>query len=330
MIDLAPHLSAFLLHHLPNERRYSGHTVQSYTDCFRLLVPYAAERIGVRPCQLKIEHFSVSLIADFLQSLEKQRDNTASTCNVRLAAIKSFFSYLEYRIPSCLELTMQVRTIPPKRADKPLIDWLEASEIQAILDAPPIHSKAGLRDRAMLHLCYAAALRVSELTALSLDSFSCHNRKSIRIVGKGRRERELPLWRETRSVLNEWIAVRPAANNRILFLSQRGQPLSTDGFAYILDRHVATAEKSTPSLKRKRVTPHVLRHSAAMAILHATKDVRKVALWLGHADMKTTEAYLRTSPAEKLEILAAGVPPSIRPGRFSGVSDELMRLLNGE
>ena len=122
MNDLAPHLSAFLLHYLPNERRCSSHTVQGYTDCFRLLVLYAAERSGVRPCQLKIEHFSVSLITDFLQSLEKQRNNTVSTRNVRLAAIRSFFSYLEYRVPSCLELTMQIRTIPPKRADKPLID----------------------------------------------------------------------------------------------------------------------------------------------------------------------------------------------------------------
>ena len=330
MTDLAPHLIAFLNQYLPFERGFSHHTVQSYTVCFRLLVPYAANRVRVRPCLLKIEHLTAPLLATFLEALEKDRENTVGTRNIRLAAIKSFFRYLEYRVPSCLDLALQVSAIPQKRADKPLIDWLDGNEMQAILDAPNTGTVAGLRDRAMLYVCYAAGLRVSELTALTLDSLSSPQLECIRIMGKGRRERELPLWKETKSVLNEWLDVRPSVNNRYLFLNARGRSLSPDGFAYILKQHVTTATHGLPSLKDKRVTPHVLRHSMAMTILHATGDIRKVSLWLGHADIKTTEAYLRASPAEKLQILASNVPPSIRPGTFSGAKDSLMKALGGK
>ena len=330
MTDLAPHLAAFLRQYLPNERRFSRHTVQSYTECFRLLVLYAAEKTGARPCVLKIEHLTVALLVAFLESLEKDRKNSVGTRNIRLAAIKSFFRYLEYRVPSCLDLALQVRAIPQKRADKPLIDWLDRTEMQAILDAPDTATVAGLRDRAMLHLCYAAGLRVSELIGLTLDSLSGPQLETVRILGKGRRERELPLWKETKSVLNEWLDVRPPVNNRYLFLNARGQAMSPDGFAYILDQHVATATRALPSLKTKRVTPHVIRHSTAMTILHATGDIRKVSIWLGHADLKTTEAYLRASPAEKLEILETNAPPSIRPGTFPDARDSLMRILGGK
>ena len=224
---------------------------------------------------------------------------------------------------------LQVRAIQQKRADKPLIDWLDRTEMQAILDAPDTGTVAGLRDRAMLHLCYAAGLRVSELTGLTLDSLSGPQLETVRILGKGRRDRDLPLWKETKTVLNEWLDVRPPVKNRYLFFNARGRAMSTDGFAYILKKHVATAARKVPSIEGKRVTPHVLRHSTAMTILHATGDIRKVSLWLGHADIKTTEAYLRASPAEKLRILETNVPPSIRPGTFPGATDSLMRVLGG-
>ena len=329
MTDLAPHLTSFLQEHLPNERRFSRHTIQGYTDCFRLLVPYAAEQTKIRPCALKIEHFTVALLLAFLESLERDRENRVSTRNIRLAAIKSFFRYLEYRVPSCLDQALQVRAIRQKRADKPLIDWLNRTEMQAILDAPDTGTVAGLRDRAMLHLCYAAGLRVSELTGLTLDSLSGPQLETVRTLGKGRRDRDLPLWKETKTVLNEWLDVRPPVKNRYLFLNARGRAMSTDGFAYILKQHVATAARKVPSIEGKRVTPHVLRHSTAMTILHATGDIRKVSLWLGHVDIKTTEAYLRASPAEKLRILETNVPPSIRPGTFPGATDSLMRVLGG-
>lgn len=329
MTDLAPHLTSFLQDYLPKERRFSRHTVRSYTDCFRLLVLYAADQIKARPSALKIEQFTVALLVAFLESLEKDRENSIGSRNNRLAAIKAFFRYLEYRVPSCLDHALQVRAIPHKRADKPLIDWLDQTEMQSILDAPNTRTVAGLRDRAMLHLCYAAGLRVSELTGLTLDNFSNPQLERIRILGKGRRERELPLWKETKAVLRAWLDARPAVNNGYVFLNARGRPMSTDGFSYVLKQHVATAAQLAPSLGAKRVTPHVLRHSCAMAILHATRDIRKVSLWLGHADVKTTEMYLRATPNEKLKILEVNAPPSIRPGVFSGVRDELMEVLGG-
>ena len=329
MTDLAPHLTAFLQEHLPRERNFSRHTVAGYTDCFRLLVRYVADKTDVRPCALSVEHLTVPLLSAFLESLEKDRNNSASTRNVRLAAIKSFFRYLEYRAPVCLELAMQVRAIPQKRTDKPLIDWLDRIEMQAILDAPDNTTVAGLRDRAMLHLCYAAGLRVSELTGLMLENLSGPQIETVHIIGKGRRERELPLWKETRAVLNDWLDVRPPVNNGHLFLNSRGRPISPEGFAYILKKHVSTAIRQVPSIKGKRVTPHVIRHATAMNILHATGDIRKVSLWLGHANIKTTEGYLRASPAEKLAILERSAPPSIRPGSFPGNTDSLMEALGG-
>jgi len=178
-------------------------------------------------------------------------------------------------------------------------------------------------------LCYAAGLRVSELIGLTLDSLSGPQLETIHILGKGRRDRELPLWKETKSVLNEWLDVRPPVKNRYLFLNARGRAMSSDGFAYILKQHVTTAARKAPSIGSNRVTPHGLRHSTAMTILHATGDIRKVSLWLGHADIKSTEAYLRASPAEKLGILDATTPPSIQPGTFHGAKDSLMRVLGG-
>lgn len=330
MTDLAPHLSTFLQVHLPSERRFSRHTLQSYTECFRLLVVFASERLGIRPCHLTIEHFTVTHLTAFLEHLETNRKNSVRTRNVRLAAIKSFFRYLECRVPGCLDLALQVHAIPAKTADRPLVDWLGRTEIQAILDAPDPSTLPGLRDRAMLHLCYAAGLRVSELTTLTLDSLSGPGLKTVRILGKGRRERELPLWKETRAVLDQWLAVRPVSRSRYLFLNARAGGMSTDGFSYLLKRHVDTAADDVPSIRNKRVTPHVIRHSAAMAILQATGDIRKVSLWLGHATLASTEMYLHASPAEKLEILKATTPPSIRPGTFPSVADSLMTLLNGQ
>ena len=236
--------------------------------------------------------------------------------NTRLATIESFFRYLEYRVPGCLDLALQVRAIPHKRADKPLVAWLDRSEMQAVLGAPDTSTALGLR--------------VSELTALTLGSLSHPRLESIHILGKVRRERELPLWNGTRTVLSGWLEVRPSVGNRDLLPNACGRALSRDGFAYRLDLPVAAAGRAVPSLAAKRVTPHVLRQSTAMTILHAKGDIRKVSLWLGYADMKTTELYLRASPAEKLEILEANTPPSIRPGKLPGALDSLMRLLNGK
>lgn len=327
MTPLAPHLSAFLRDHLPRERGASPHTITAYAHSFMLLLRFATHRLKRRPSDLNIEDLDVALVRAFLDHIESERGNVARSRNARFSAIRAFFRYLEYRAPACLEQAMSIRAPPIKRTDTKLIDYLTREEMQALLAAPDPRTRGGIRDRAMLHLAYAAGLRVSELLSLRLEDFPDRSLATVRILGKGRRERLLPLWRETQSMLRAWMAVRPAGRAPELFLNRDGDRMSRDGFAHRLARHVITATRTAPSLSAKRVTPHVLRHSCAMHTLAATGDVRKVALWLGHASIQTTEVYLRANPAEKLAVLAAHGPPVIQAGRYRPPSDKLMAVL---
>ena len=312
MTELASHLGVFLREHMPRDRNASHHTVLSYADSFQLLVCFTAERLGVRPCRIEIEQLTAPLILDFLDNLERERNNTVGTRNVRLAAFKSFFRYLEYRAPACLDLAHQVHAIPMKRRDEPMVESLNRDELRALLDAPDPTTAAGVRDRAMLHLTYAAGLRVSEL---------------IGVTGKGRRERVLPLWQETRSALRDWLAVRPVTGHDHLFLNARGKGMTRHGFAHRLALHAATARQTMPSMASKRIFPHLLRHSCAAHTLEATGDIRKVSLWLGHASIQSTEIYLRSDPIGKLDVLAARLPPGLRKGSFKEAPDRLLAIL---
>lgn len=327
MTILAHHLGSFLLEYLPRDRGVSQHTIDSYAYSFQLLVNYTANRYGIRPHAISIEHLTAQLILDFLNYLECERGNTARTRNARLAAYKSFFRYLEWRAPKCLEQIRQIHAIPAKKFDLALVDYLDRKEMQAILDTPDTNSVGGLRDRAMLHLVYAAGLRVSELIGLTMADFNCPTLDEVHVIGKGRRERVLPLWNETRAVLKNWLEVRPNYNTSAFFLNARGKAMSRHGFANRLSVHAKRAAEVVPTILRKNITPHVMRHSCAMHILAATGDIRKVSLWLGHSSMKTTEMYLRVDPAEKLDILHSHIPPKIRKGTFTGVSDQLLQML---
>ena len=327
MTPLASHLASFLREHLPRERNASPHTVAAYAHSFTLLVRFAAERLKRRPSDLAVEDIDPQLVLAFLDHVEESRGNSARTRNTRLAAIRTFFRYLEYQAPACLEQVLRIRALPTKRTDVTLIDHLTRDEVQALLAAPDPRTISGTRDRAMLHLTYAAGLRVAELLSLRPDDFPERSLVTVRILGKGRRERVLPLWRETQTVLRAWLAVRPPGQAPELFLNRNGGRMSRDGFAHRLAQHVATAIQKQPSLAHKRVTPHVLRHSCAMHTLAATGDIRKVALWLGHASIQSTEAYLRADPAEKLAVLAAHASPTIQKGKFRPPSDALLAML---
>lgn len=327
MTALAPYLSTYLLEHLPRDRGASRHTIDSYAYGFQLLICFAAERHKVRPSDLQIEQFEAGLILDFLDHIESDRANTARTRNARLAAIRSFFRFLEYRAPAYLNIAMQVQAIPAKRIKQPLVDYLTRAELQALLDAPDLRTRSGVRDRAMLHLAYACGLRVSELTGLQLCDVSQPAVDAIHVLGKGRRERVLPLWKETKIVLRDWLRIRPISKEQAVFLNARSEAMGRHGFASRLATHIKTAQHSAPTLARKKVTPHVLRHTCALHTLEATGDIRRVALWLGHSSVTSTEIYLRIDPAEKLDILNAGVPPQIKKGTFTGVSDRLLALL---
>jgi integrase/recombinase XerD len=327
MTTLAPYMSSFLREHLPKERRASPHTCEAYAHSFRLLVGFAASRLGVRPYRLEVEQLDAPLILAFLEHIEADRGNSARTRNARLAAINAFFRFLQYRLPSCLDQASRIHAIPMKKTDEALVGYLTRDELQALLDAPEVRAPSGIRDRAMLHLAFAAGLRVSELVGLRLDQLDQPTLSTIHVLGKGRRERVLPLWKETASALKAWLARRPATKEPALFLNALGRPMTRSGFEYILAKHVANAARSQPTIGSKRVTPHVLRHTCAMHTLQATRDIRRVSLWLGHASLQSTEIYLRADPTEKLEALATTSAPMFKPGRFRA-PDKLLALLN--
>lgn len=326
MSAIAPHVTAFFQERLTLERRASIHTCDSYAYAFQLLLSYAGKRLKVTPSRLEFEQIDAPLVVSFLNDLEASRENGASSRNVRLAAIKSFMHFMEYRVPPALEQIRRILAIPMKKTDSRLVRHLSTEEVQALLDEPQPTDWTGIRDRAMLHLCFAAALRVSELTGLRLEDLSLHPQASILIHGKGRRERCLPLWKQTAAALRAWLAIRGPVLAPELFLNVRREPMTRSGFEYILEKYVRSASKRCPSLAAKRISPHVLRHSCALTILEATKDLRKVSLWLGHANMQTTEIYTRAEPSIKREALDAVTPPKLKSGRFRA-SDKLIASL---
>ena len=316
MTPIAPLITNFLREHMPREQGCSPHTCETYAHAFKLLFGFASKRLGIKPSQICIEQIDAALILDFLAHIEVQRGNCAATRNGRLAAVKAFIRYVEFRVPSALEQARQIHAIPSKRHDQALVRHLTIDEVRAILNAPDTTTRLGIRDRAMLHLCFAGALRVSELVGLPLANVSLERTPSIRVLGKGRRERCLPLWKETAVDLRAWMAVRGAPPVPELFVNAEGAAMTRAGFEYILDKHVCSVRKRCPSLSGRSVSPHQLRHSCALTMLQATRDIRKVALWLGHADIRTTEIYLRVDPSEKLEAVEAVLPLGLRRGQF--------------
>ena len=328
MTPIAPLITSFLREHLPVDRGFSPHTCETYAHAFRLLFRFAAERLRTKPSDLDVEQIDAALVLHFLAHLEQVRGSSASTRNARLAAIKAFMRYVEFRQPSALAQARQIHAIPTKRHDSPLVRHLVMDEVRTILDAPDLTTRLGVRDRAMLHLCFAAALRVSELVDLPLAAVSLPRTPSIRVRGKGRRERCLPLWRQTATDLRAWLAVRGEVRAPELFVNAEGTAMTRAGFEYVLAKHVKTAAQRCPALQGRSVSPHQLRHSCALLMLQATRDIRKVALWLGHADVRTTEIYVRVDPTEKLEAVEAMLPPDLRRGRFKATDALIASLLD--
>jgi integrase/recombinase XerD len=326
MTPLAPHITAFFQQRLPVERGASSHTSDSYAYAFKLLLAYASERLHAPPSALHLEQIDAPLVVAFLNHLETTRANRPSSRNVRLAAIKSFMHFLEFREPAAMDQIRRILAIPPKKADTRLVRHLTVEEMHAILNAPTPSNWDGVRDRAMLHLCFAAGLRVSELVGLQLRDVMLQPQASVLVHGKGRRERCLPLWKVTATALRAWLGVRGTVPAPEVFVSARGHPMTRSGFEYILAKHVHTATKACPSISAKRVSPHVLRHTCALTVLQATKDLRKVSLWLGHAHMQTTEMYTRADPSVKLEALESMIAPTLRSGRFKA-TDKLIASL---
>jgi integrase/recombinase XerD len=317
MTLIAPHITAFLRKRLAVERLASPHTCDTYAYAFQLLFEFMSRKLKIAPADLQLEHLDVSLVLEFLDNLQKSRRNSPSTRNARLAAIRSFMRFVEHRVPSALDQIRRVRAIPAQKTDVRLVRHLTTEEQRALLDAPEPSTRLGIRDRAMLYLALTGGLRVSELVGLRLDEIAFEGRYvDVLVRGKGRRERALKLWKSVGDAIRGWLAVRGTAPAPELFLNAWGKAMTRSGFECILARHVEAAARRCPSLREKRVSPHVLRHSCALNTLRATRDQRRVSLWLGHASTQTTDIYLQADPTEKLEVLASMTPPALRPGEF--------------
>lgn len=317
MTPIAPHIAAFFQKRLTVDLQASPHTCDTSAYAFQLLFEFMSRKLGVAPADIALEALDAPLVLEFLEHLQKDRHNSPRTRNARLASIRSFMRFVEHRVPSALDQVRRVRAIPAQRTDTHIVRHLAVEEQRLLLDAPDPTTRLGIRDRAMLLLALAGGLRVSELVGLRVDALQFHGRYlDARVHGKGRRERSLTLWKSVGDAIRAWLAVRGEAPAPELFLNAWGKPMTRSGFERVLAKHVTAAAVRCQSLRKKRVSPHVLRHTCALNTLRATRDLRKVSLWLGHASTQTTDIYLQADPTEKLEALAVMKAPALRPGRF--------------
>lgn len=324
--DLPGLLQSFFTIRLMTQRKVSPHTIASYRDTFRLLLRFAEKRLRKAPSQLGLADLDASLVDAFLTDLENQRRNGSRSRNLRLTAIRSFFRYAALEAPAHSGIIQRVLAIPNQRQRRSLVGFLTRPEIEALLAAPDRTRWLGRRDHAFLITAVQTGLRLSEMTALRHEDISLGTGAHVRCRGKGRKERCTPLAKPTVAVLQAWIREQGRGDSKTLFPSSRGGSLSADGVQHLLSRHVIKARKSCASLRKKRVSPHVLRHAAAMELLQAGVDRAVIALWLGHESVETTQIYLDADLALKEEALARTNPVKGAPKRYKP-DDELLAFL---
>lgn len=305
----------------------SSHTIASYRDTFRLLLKYASARRNKPPVKLIIEDVDADLVADFLVHTETARGNSARTRNTRLAAIRSFFRYVAMTDPTWLLHCQRILAMPNKRYVNRAVTFLDAEEMAALLAAPDRATWVGRRDHALLLLAVQTGLRASELVGLKRSDVVLGSGAHIHCVGKGRKERATPLRRETSKLLAIWIGDEKDRSGP-LFPSIRGEQLSRDALEHLVRKHCLTAARTCPSIGTKRVTPHTLRHSTAMDLLHHGVDPAVIALWLGHENVETTQIYIHADMRMKEKALARVIAPGIPSGRFRP-DDQLLAFLEG-
>lgn len=325
--ELPALLQAFFTERLFQQRQASTHTIKSYRNTFRLLLRFAAVRLHRAPSRLVLADLDTALLGAFLLHLETDRGNCARSRNVRLAAIHAFFRYVALADPGHALLCHQVLAIPSKRFEKGLVEFLDDEETLALLAAPDPGTWIGRRDRALLLVAVQTGLRVSELVALRRQDVALGTGAHVRCLGKGRKLRCTPLRRDVVAVLDPWMRELPAAIDTPVFPSSRCGHMSPDAVERLVAKHAATAQPRCPSLAKKHVTPHVLRHSAAMALLQRGVDRSVIALWLGHESVETTQIYLHADLRLKERALAHTTPSGHAPGRFRP-DDALLAFLD--
>jgi integrase/recombinase XerD len=318
MTPLAPLLQAFFCERLARQRNASPHTVAAYRDGFRLLLGFLQQQTGKAPSKLTLDDLNAARIAAFLAYLESERGNSVRTRNARLTAIHSFFGYAALQAPDHAELIARVLAIPEKRFDTTVINHLDEPEIDALLTSPDRSTWTGRRDHALLLLAIQTGLRATELTSLRCQDLQLGTGPWVRCEGKGRKERCTPLSRPTRQVLQVWLRERGGQPASPLFPSRSGRHLTRGAIWRLVVKHAATARSRCPSLAAKNITPHVLRHTAAMRMLHAPTpiDTATIALWLGHESLDSTNKYIHADMELKRRALDRTAPPNAKPGRY--------------
>jgi integrase/recombinase XerD len=320
-------LQLFFTEHMLSHRRASQQTVDSYRDTFRLLLRFLRDSTGKEPARLRVGDLDAPAILSFLNHVEQQRKNQIQSRNVRLAAIRSFFRFVALQDPASVQFATSVLAIPVKRADKRLVGYLTRPEMDAILGVPDRKTWGGQRDYTLLLTFYNSGARVSELTALKRSQIRLGATSFLLLQGKGRKEREVPLWPTTARILRLWLDATPASPESPAFPSARGTMLSRDGVNYVLQGAVREAAKTCPSLATKRVSPHVLRHTTAMHLLLAGVDITVIALWLGHESPETTQIYVEADLKTKEQALQK-VAPAGKDFRPFQASDTLLAFLD--
>jgi integrase/recombinase XerD len=325
---LAPTLQAFFTDRLLRQRHASAHTVAAYRDTWRLLLGYAATKVGSPPSQLDLADLDAPLIAGFLDHLELERGNHVRTRNARLAAIHSLFRFAALAHPEHAETISRVLAIPPKRFDRALITYLAEPEVDALLGCCDRATWTGRRDHALLLLLVQTGLRISELIGLTCRDVHLGPGAHVACHGKGRKDRITPLTSGTVAVLREWLTEHGSGQNAPLFPTRRGNKLSRDAIEHRLAHYARQAADRCASLHGKTITAHVLRHTTAMRLLHAGVDTSVIALWLGHVSVDTTQIYLHADLTLKEQALARTRPPNSHPGRYQP-PDSLIAWLEG-
>ena len=324
---LAPLLQQFFVERLQKQRQASPCTISAYRDTFRLFLTFVEAKLRKRPAELAIEDLSAQLILDFLEHLERRRKNSIRTRNARFAAIRSFIQYVGFKEPTSLALTHGVLGIPRKRFDRLQIGFLSREHIEAIIAAPDASTWTGRRDRVLLTTLYNTGARVSELIGVQVEDVNLSRSPSVRLHGKGRKERSVPLWGSTACQIRQWLQQQPHTATSPLFPSRTGSRLSRGNVTERMQLAAEAAASEHPELRKRKVTPHIFRHSLAMHLLQKGVDINVIALWLGHESPTTTHMYVEADLAMKKRLLKSLHPPNVKTLRFRP-PDRLIQFLS--
>lgn len=328
MTDLAPVLQGFFTDRLARQKNASPNTIAAYRDTCKLLLAFAHDKTGKTPNTLSVADLDTTLVGAFLHHLEEHRGNGGgATRNARLAAIHSLFRYAATKAPEHAAVISQVLAIPPRRRERAIVSYLTDDEADTLIAAPDRTTWHGRRDHALLLLAVQTGLRVSEIISISRQDVHLAAGAHVRCHGKGRKDRATPLTTQTVKVLKVWLAETNPTPTSPLFPTRTGERLSRDAVERLVAKHSTAATNSRPSIKQKNVTPHTLRHTAAMSLLKAGVDTSVIALSLGHETPETTQIYLHADMTTKEQALARIHQPGTSPGRFRA-PDALLTFLD--